>query len=165
MVKRKIGLGIQQEKKVREGTASKWSKLGLVWLETEPHSSRSAEGCKLQPRWTLPQSPPYIIRCRMPASHRRPQSHLLHLWAQFLVLPLLSGLTVGVVFLFRPLHSSWGSLSWKITTQSRGGNTMATRLHKPLKQSQQGFLSIPSEPLKSTLFSWCFKGRSLPYCV
>ena len=34
-----------------------------MWQEIKPQVSRSEEGCKLQPRWTLPQSPPWIIRC------------------------------------------------------------------------------------------------------
>ena len=195
-----------------------------MWQEIKPQVSRSEEGCKLQPRWTLPQSPPWIIRCGgLPYSSDSKESACnsadlglipgfnpwvrkipwgrkwqptpiflpeeshgqrslagyspwglkeldmteqlthtssdvgclphtedlratsLHLWAQFLLSPLLSGIMVLLSSCsshwtapwFRWSLSHWQFLGLFVVADHypiHVGNAMATRLQKPLKQ-------------------------------
>lgn len=117
-----------------------------VRLEIKPCASGSEEGCKLQPERTPPQPPLLIIRCGMPAPCR---------WFQSLLTPPLCSAPGNAsavwshcwhcVLAFGLCPAPRASLLQRSPTDPGSAPyTMAARLHKPLKQSQQGFLSLYS---------------------
>lgn len=136
------GMQVKDFNKERE-----WGKRG--W-QSETHWTRdrapseSEEGCKLQPEPTplsLLSSSSDVV-C-LPHADGFTASWF-HLCAQLLVVLLVSGLNVGTVFLLLAFVQLLTLLycGRSATDPGSATHTMASRLHGPLKQSEQGFLSL-----------------------